>query len=154
MPESRVLKNLRIQGHDPVLIMNSPPEYEPLLVEIDARIHTEPRLTYTFAHVFVKSEKEIERDVRQAAQSLEEDGHLWVSFPKPSSVKYKGDISRDHGVQLLGELGFEPITQISIDDDWSALRFDHVDFARMTEHEEGIAERAHRRSREDRESGR
>jgi hypothetical protein len=154
MPDSRVLKNLRIEGHDPVLIMNSPPEYEPLLTEIDARIHTEPQLSYTFAHVFVKSEEEIERDVRQAAQYLEEDGHLWISFPKPSSTKYKGDISRDHGVRILVALGFEPITQISIDDDWSALRFEHVDYARIVDDENTMSERAHRRSHEARESDR
>ena len=154
MPDSRVLKNLRIAGHDPVLIMNSPPEYEQLLMHIDARIHTEPQLSYTFAHVFVKSEEEIERDVKQAVQSLEEDGYLWVSFPKPSSTKYKGDISRDNGVRILVALGFEPMTQISIDDDWSALRFEHVDYARSIKHEEGMAEKAHRRSREDHESSR
>lgn len=153
MPDSRVLKNLRIEGHDPVLIMNSPPEYGPLLSDIDARIHTEPKLSYTFAHVFVKSTEEIERDVKLAAQSLEEDGYFWVSYPKKSSKKYSSDISRDFGWRVLGALGFEPVTQISVDEDWSALRFRHVDYIKIMKRKHAISEKSQRRIRENREQG-
>jgi hypothetical protein len=44
-------------------------------------------------------------------------------YPKRSSKKYDTDISRDDGWQPLGDLGFEPVRQVAVDEDWSALRF-------------------------------
>lgn len=37
-------------------------------------------------------------------------------------------LNRDTGWQTLGDLGFEPVRQIAIDEDWSALRFRRVEF--------------------------
>ena len=42
--------------------------------------------------------------------------------------EYKCDFNRDNGWTRLGELGFEPVRQVAIDDDWSALRFRRVGF--------------------------
>ena len=54
-------------------------------------------------------------------------GHFWVSYPKRSSKRYKSDISRDTGWDVLGECNFEPVMQVSIDADSSVLRFRPVD---------------------------
>jgi hypothetical protein len=51
------------------------------------------------------------------------DAVLWFAYPKKSSKRYKSDISRDEGWAPLGELGFEGVRQVAIDEDWSALRF-------------------------------
>jgi hypothetical protein len=45
--------------------------------------------------------------------------HLWVLYPKGN----KADINRDTLWPTVGEYGLRPITQISVDDTWSALRF-------------------------------
>jgi hypothetical protein len=47
---------------------------------------------------------------------------LWFAYPKKSGA-HASDISRDHGWDALAEAGFLGVTQIAIDDDWSALRF-------------------------------
>ena len=44
---------------------------------------------------------------------------LWVLYPKGN----KADINRDTLWPIVGEHGLRPITQISVDDTWSALRF-------------------------------
>jgi hypothetical protein len=49
-------------------------------------------------------------------------------YPKKTSKKYKTQIHRDSGWTALGELGFEPVSLVSLDDDWSALRFRKVDY--------------------------
>ena len=55
---------------------------------------------------------------------MSEDGLLWLCYPKKSSKTYKGsDCSRDTVTGMLSEEGFEPVRQIAIDEDWSALRF-------------------------------
>jgi hypothetical protein len=44
---------------------------------------------------------------------------LWVAYPKGN----RADINRDTLWPILGEYGMRPITQVSIDEVWSALRF-------------------------------
>jgi hypothetical protein len=44
---------------------------------------------------------------------------LWVAYPKGNRT----DINRDSLWPLLSELGLRPVTQVSIDQVWSALRF-------------------------------
>jgi hypothetical protein len=44
---------------------------------------------------------------------------LWVAYPKAN----RADINRDTLWPIVGEFGFRPITQIAVDDTWSALRF-------------------------------
>ena len=46
-------------------------------------------------------------------------GNLWVLYPKGN----KADINRDSLWPILSEFGFRPISQVSVDDTWSALRF-------------------------------
>lgn len=53
---------------------------------------------------------------------LAEDALLWIAYPKKSG-KIRSDISRDNGWELVFAAGYEPVTQVAIDDDWSALRF-------------------------------
>jgi len=44
---------------------------------------------------------------------------LWVCYPKGNVA----DINRDTLWPILAEYGFRPISQVAIDDTWSALRF-------------------------------
>ena len=59
----------------------------------------------------------------QALHNLTADGTLWFAYPKKSSRKYCSDIYRDHGWEVLIDRGMHPVRQVSVDDDWSALRF-------------------------------
>lgn len=45
--------------------------------------------------------------------------NLWVLYRKGN----KADINRDSLWPILADFGFRPISQISVDDTWSALRF-------------------------------
>ena len=45
--------------------------------------------------------------------------NLWVLYPKGNQA----DINRDSLWPILAEFGFRPISQVSVDDTWSALRF-------------------------------
>ncbi|MGH8823018.1 MAG: hypothetical protein ACRDVN_00875 [Jiangellaceae bacterium] len=44
---------------------------------------------------------------------------FWVAYPKAN----RADINRDTLWPILSEYGMRPITQIAVDDVWSALRF-------------------------------
>ncbi len=44
---------------------------------------------------------------------------VWVAYPKGN----RADINRDSLWPILAERGLRPITQVSLDETWSALRF-------------------------------
>jgi hypothetical protein len=56
------------------------------------------------------------------------DVTLWFAYPKQSSKRYSCEFNRDDGWQALGEANYEPVRQVALDEDWSALRFRHISF--------------------------
>ena len=62
------------------------------------------------------------------AGKAEGDAVVWFAYPKGSSKQYKSQINRDHGWDLLGQKGFEPVRMVAIDEDWSAIRFRRAAF--------------------------
>src|SRR5689334_15743772 len=50
---------------------------------------------------------------------------LWVAYPKLTS-KLRGDLNRDLIHDLVPDYGLDTVSQIAIDDDWSALRLKRV----------------------------
>jgi hypothetical protein len=125
-----VFRKLQFKDQDKIYVLNAPGEFKPHLeaMKETTTIKKSPncKQTYDFALFFVKSKEDIRKYSQKAADKMNDDGILWFAYPKKSSKNYKSDISRDDGWQPLGDLGYEPVRQVSIDDDWSALRFRNV----------------------------
>ncbi len=64
------------------------------------------------------------------------DGAFWVAHPKKSG-SIRSDLSRDAGWDRLTREGMIPVTQIALDDDWSALRFRYRDEVKLITRKEG-----------------
>ncbi len=101
-----------------------------LPVRVDKEI--DPKYLYEFCLIFVKHKSDLTDKVPQSIHNLAEDGVLWFAYPKKSSKKYNSDISRDKGWDLINSYGLEPVRQVSIDEDWSALRFRNVKFIKRS----------------------
>ena len=93
-------------------------------VRIDSEI--DPRYPYGFIVLFVRNSEEVEYYVPGVIHNLIADGILWICYPKKSSKNYKSDVDRDHGWKTLNNSGLHGVRLISVDEDWSALRFRHV----------------------------
>ena len=81
-----------------------------------------------FTIVFATKQEQVNDAADLIAQYTEGDAAIWMAYPKGASKRYKCDFNRDNGWAKLGALGFEPVRQVAIDDDWSALRFRRVGF--------------------------
>jgi len=127
MADNTVLKKLAYRGEDPVLVIGAPAEFRATMRAFAGNVNEKPAGRYGFVMVFVKSASELANLAPTAAARVEGDGRLWFCYPKKSSRRYQTDISRDVGWRPLGELGFEPVTLVAIDEDWSALRFRRVE---------------------------
>ncbi len=90
-----------------------------------------------FAMIFVINQLEIDEVIQIIDPMLSHDAVLWFCYPKGSSKKYKSDINRDKGWNVLGKYSFEPVRQVAIDEDWSALRFRKIHYIKkMTRRED------------------
>jgi hypothetical protein len=49
---------------------------------------------------------------------------------------------------VLGKLNFEGVMQVSIDEDWSALRFRHVDYIKTMKRKKALSEKGKKRIRD------
>ena len=118
------LKKLRLAAGQKALVLNPPPGYLQALGALPAgvTISTQPGDTFDFVQLFVKDQSELQRFGPEAFQAVKYDGLLWVCYPKQTG-KIKSDLNRDSLWKLMEPTGFRPVTQIAIDDTWSALRF-------------------------------
>lgn len=120
-----VLKKLQHRPGTDLTVLAGPPELAPLIESWadDTPVRTRLGKNRPFVLQFVRSCAEIAERAPKAAAAVADDGVLWFAYPKRSSKRYRSDVGRDDSWQALGDLGFEPVRQVAIDEDWSALRF-------------------------------
>jgi hypothetical protein len=73
----------------------------------------------TTAVVFADDAKSLHEVLESHKDHLARPSVLWIAYPKGNRT----DVNRDTLWPILGEYGMRPITQISVDEVWSALRF-------------------------------
>ncbi|HEX7586822.1 MAG TPA: hypothetical protein VF478_00755 [Anaerolineae bacterium] len=72
--------------------------------------------------LFVAHRRELETQLPKLKPHVKSTTILWVSYLKGTS-KTKTDINRDSLHAYARSIGLEGVSLISIDDDWSAMRF-------------------------------
>lgn len=124
-----LFKKLNYKDQPVVLVVDAPASFAGELENLEeTTVVTEPDAVeeVPFALLFVISRAGVDRQARLIVPKLADDAVCWFCYPKKSSKRYRSDITRDTGWTALGELGLEPVRQVAIDADWSALRFRHV----------------------------
>lgn len=125
MADSSLIKKLGIKPGQKLLVLNEPTNYVQMLGTLPpgAVMQTgEGEGTFDFVQVFVHNKANVESYTDQALRALKPSGLLWWTYPK-RSANVQTDITRDIGWESLRELGLRPVTQVAIDETWSALRF-------------------------------
>ena len=144
-----LLKKLQHRAGTPVLALWPPPEVAPVLDRWAAEgvtVHRRMRGGAPFVLAFFTACREIaERAERVSAALGGDDPVLWLAYPKKSSKRYASDVGRDDSWQPFGDLGFEPVRQVAVDDDWSALRFRRAEQVRTMTRSRAISGAGKRR---------
>jgi hypothetical protein len=122
-----------------VHLIGAPSEFDAALQGLDGvTIKRKWSGRIEFAIEFVTTFAQVEAAASAFAAGAEGDALLWLAYPKGSSKRYSCEFNRDTGWARLGELGYEPVRQVAIDDDWTALRFRRADFIKvMTRNPDG-----------------
>jgi hypothetical protein len=121
MADNKLLDKLKYKDNYRFLVTNPPENFLNRLQGINFALHPEGD-KYAIALVFVATQLEILNYVDTIISSTEDNCIMWFAYPKLSG-QIKSDITRDKGWDILHKKGFCPVSQISIDDTWSALRF-------------------------------
>jgi hypothetical protein len=122
-----LLEKLNYKGQRRIAVINADKDFSLVApgelegVQVDNEI--DQRFPYDYMIIFVRQIKEVEKLAPVALHNLVADGILWFCYPKKSSKKFSSDVDRDHGWNALTDEGFYGIRLVSVDEDWSALRF-------------------------------
>jgi hypothetical protein len=132
-----LLRKLNYKGQQRIAIINAGEDFlnsfgkELETIKIDREI--DQRYPYEFMILFVKTISEVEVHAPNVLHNLSYDGIVWFVYPKKSSKKYSSDITRDNGWEVLISRGFDKVRQISVDEDWTGLRFRNIKFIKSAQ---------------------
>ena len=118
-------KKLRLTAATRLLALNASDSYlatlrQPgLLAALDTA--PQPGATYDAAHLFVRERMQLQAALPVAAVALAKGGALWVMWPK-QSARVATDLTRDSLAALALTQGWGPVSNVAVDETWSALR--------------------------------
>ncbi len=122
-----LLKKMNFKEGMKIRIWNAPEEMLPSIRRWEEKNLIAKRSEKSdFMLAFVYSKEEVDQYFEEMHALAPEDEALWVAYPKGTSKKYKVKINRDSGWGKAGQLDYEAVRQIAIDEDWSVLRFRKV----------------------------
>lgn len=124
MGNTSLIKKLLLKPGYRAVVLRAPEGYSDLLGELPEGVTFAQQAdgVYDWVQLFVRSAAEVDMYALAAMAAVKPGGLLWLTYPKQSS-KIKTDINRDRGWQAVVAAGWEGVTQIAVDETWSALRF-------------------------------
>jgi hypothetical protein len=138
-----LFKKLNFKTQSSIVVINAPESFNTELItmkDITTIITSLSNVKMIeFALLFATMQDEIDTFVQTIAPKLKGDAIIWLCYPKATSKKYRCDFNRDTGWQSLAPYNLEPVRQVAIDDDWSALRFRKVEYIKTITRRESYA---------------
>ena len=124
--EGALAKKLQIKAGTRVLVLGAPEGHlerlDPLPEGAEVKTRAGGRAAFDVVHVFVDDRKSLDRRWAAASAAARPGGILWVSYPKQTSGA-RSDLNRDVLREELASRGWEAVSQVAVDERWSALRF-------------------------------
>ncbi|MCT4560524.1 MAG: hypothetical protein N4A41_04025 [Crocinitomicaceae bacterium] len=137
----QLLHKMNLKTEYCIQLIQAPEEIEELFktskIPVLNKFQTQTRACFTL--IFVQHPTDFHQEIIDYISSIEDDRLLWFAYPKKSSKKYKATITRDNGWQPLGDHGFECVRSVSIDDNWTGMRFRKVHFIKKMSRKSSFA---------------
>lgn len=114
-------KKLKLK-QEPLYLLKAPDKLLPLFSDFDIKKSLSGKGTIGQVLLFAIEKKVIEEVAPKVIDRLGVDALFWIAYPKKSG-SIKSDMSRDSSWDVIDSLGYAPVTQVSVDEDWSAVRF-------------------------------
>ena len=124
MAVQSVAQKLRIARDMQLLLLNAPQGYARMLGALPdgVQIATEPAGQYDVVLLFVRDRVELEHSLRLATKAVRGGGVFWIAWEKKAR-RGPDDLNRNSLWAAVQPSGWGPVTNVAIDEMWSALRF-------------------------------
>jgi hypothetical protein len=122
MSDKPVAERLQVKGERRLAVIGAPAAADKLVGAKKARADA------TDADVvllFTPNRKGFDAQLPPLLKKISKTAILWVAYPKLTS-SLAADLSRDVIHKLAPKHGLDTVSQIAIDDDWSALRLKRI----------------------------
>lgn len=116
-----VVEKLRYAPSMRAAILNAPPNY---IVQFQGELHERLDGQYDFLQVFATRRDDLLQQGPLWKNALKQNGIFWLSYPKGKIVPT--DLNRDIVRTTLEQVGLEVVSQVAVDEVWSALRAKHA----------------------------
>jgi hypothetical protein len=122
-----LLKKLYCKNQQFLLVLNAPREFLSVLWDMGKEINVKREANgneeINFLLVFVRTKKEIQKHAKILEKRAADNAIIWFAFPKKNSKTYKSELSLQQGWDDLLALGYKSAGSVSVDNNWTALRF-------------------------------
>jgi hypothetical protein len=126
MADRSIVQKLLLKAGQRIAVVGAPGDYAALVggLPAGATLTTEPARDADVIHLFVADRADLAARWPAVAAALRPETTLWISYPKrgPGATT---DLTRDVGWGPVRESGYDPVTQVAIDERWSAMRYRH-----------------------------
>lgn len=113
MSTKSIAEKLQVKGARTLAIIQAP--------DAIAVAATAPLAAADVVLAFVSHKAELTGRLPEIVEGMRADAIFWLAYPKLTS-KLAGDLNRDIIRALAPDYGLDTVSQVAIDDDWSALR--------------------------------
>jgi hypothetical protein len=127
MSEKTVAQKLGLKG-GMTLLVRLPPDGVAALIgalPFGAGVIFEANKPSALILMFARDKAALAKGLPACKRQLAPGGALWVAYVKGTSG-LKTDINRDSIREYVATIGLDTVSQIALDDDWSALRLKAV----------------------------
>jgi hypothetical protein len=118
MAEKPVAERLQVKGGRRLAVVGAPAGLE-TLIGVREQCAELPEAEVVL--LFVRDFAALDAQLTAMLPLLRPAAILWIAYPKLTS-KLTGELSRDALRAAMPRYGLDTVSQIAIDDDWSALR--------------------------------
>ena len=120
MSDKPIAERLQVRNGRKLAVIAAPPAVDRLIGAPRAK-PGEAEVIVLFVHDRAELSKMLPQLLAAPATAI-----LWLAYPKLTS-KLAGDLSRGMIHDMTPAHGLDAVSQIAIDDDWSAMRFKRVE---------------------------
>jgi hypothetical protein len=119
-----IVKKLGLKPGMRALVLGAPSGYMNALTPLPDQVEVSQNVgsTHEFVQVFVTKKSDIAKSAKKLLHSATPGALVWITYPKKTSG-VDSDLSREAVWAAMEGTGWRPVSQIAIDEVWSALRF-------------------------------
>ncbi|MEI7790365.1 MAG: DUF3052 family protein [Alphaproteobacteria bacterium] len=118
MSDKPVAERLQVKGTRTLAVVGASPALDKVVGAAKARADVAKA---DVVLLFVADRKSLDKQLAPLLKRMAPETIFWLAYPKLTS-ELAGDLSRDVIHALAPKRGLDTVSQIAINDDWSALR--------------------------------